>query len=62
MEKDIELILINISGEDRPGLTSALTEILAKYEANILISVRLTSITRCRLAYCSRPIAAGAVI
>ena len=36
MEKDIELILINISGEDRPGLTSALTEILAKYEANIL--------------------------
>lgn len=31
-----ELILINISGSDRPGVTSALTEILAKYEAAIL--------------------------
>ncbi len=36
MEKNIELILINISGEDRPGLTSALTGILAEYEADIL--------------------------
>ena len=34
--KNIELILINISGQDRPGVTSALTEILAKYEADIL--------------------------
>lgn len=33
---DIELILINISGADRPGVTSALTEILAKYDARIL--------------------------
>lgn len=33
---DIELILINISGQDRPGVTSALTEILAKYETTIL--------------------------
>ncbi len=32
----IELILINISGQDRPGVSSALTEILAKYEADIL--------------------------
>lgn len=32
----LELILINISGTDRPGVTSALTEILAKYEADIL--------------------------
>lgn len=31
-----ELILINISGADRPGVTSALTEILAKYDAAIL--------------------------
>lgn len=31
-----ELILINISGVDRPGVTSALTEILARYEAGIL--------------------------
>lgn len=32
----IELILINISGFDRPGVTSALTDILARYEAQIL--------------------------
>lgn len=32
----LELILINISGSDRPGVTSALTEILAKYNAAIL--------------------------
>lgn len=31
-----ELILINISGADRPGVTSALTEILARYDAGIL--------------------------
>ena len=36
MEKDIELILINISGLDKPGVTSALTEILAKHEADVL--------------------------
>ena len=33
---DVELILINITGSDRPGVTSALTEILAKYDAGIL--------------------------
>lgn len=33
---DIELILINISGFDRPGVTSALTDILARYDARIL--------------------------
>lgn len=33
---DIELILINISGYDHPGVTSALTEILARYDASIL--------------------------
>ena len=32
----IELILINISGQDHPGVTSALSEILAKYDAGIL--------------------------
>ncbi|MCM1337941.1 MAG: phosphoserine phosphatase SerB [Candidatus Amulumruptor caecigallinarius] len=31
-----EVILINISGHDRPGVTSALTEILARYDASIL--------------------------
>lgn len=33
---NIELILIKISGDDRPGVTSALTEILARHEAEIL--------------------------
>ncbi len=31
-----ELILMNISGPDKPGLTAALTEILARYDAGIL--------------------------
>lgn len=31
-----ELILINISGADRPGVTSALMDILAKYDAAVL--------------------------
>ncbi len=31
-----ELILISISGSDKPGVTSAITEILARYEADIL--------------------------
>lgn len=33
---NIELILINISGDDRPGVTAALAEILARHEAQIL--------------------------
>ena len=32
----LELILINISGQDHPGVTSALSEILARYDAGIL--------------------------
>ncbi len=37
MEKaQLKLILINISGQDHPGVTSALSEILAKYNAGIL--------------------------
>ncbi len=36
MEKKLELILINISGNDHPGVTAALTEILARYDAGIL--------------------------
>ncbi len=31
-----ELILIQVTGEDRPGLTSSVTAILAKYDASIL--------------------------
>ena len=31
-----ELILVNISGYDRPGVTAALTDILARYDASIL--------------------------
>lgn len=34
--EDIEIIQVNISGEDKPGLTTALTDILAKYDAFIL--------------------------
>lgn len=33
---EIELIMINITGADRPGVTAALSEILAKYNAQIL--------------------------
>ncbi|TWV13018.1 phosphoserine phosphatase SerB [Bacteroidaceae bacterium HV4-6-C5C] len=33
---DTELFLIRITGEDRPGLTASITEILAKYDATIL--------------------------
>ncbi len=36
MHSNIEIIQINISGEDKPGLTSSLTEILAKYDAFVL--------------------------
>ena len=36
MNQKTEIILINISGEDKPGVTSALTEILARYDAFIL--------------------------
>lgn len=35
-QNNFELILINIAGEDRPGLTSALTEILGTHDASIL--------------------------
>jgi phosphoserine phosphatase len=31
-----EILLINISGQDRPGLTASLTEILAHYDVSIL--------------------------
>ncbi len=31
-----EIILVNLSGEDKPGVTAALTGILAQYDANIL--------------------------
>lgn len=36
MNKTVEIIQINISGEDKPGLTSSLTDILAEYDADIL--------------------------
>jgi phosphoserine phosphatase len=31
-----EIFLLNISGQDKPGLTSALTSVLSQYEAKIL--------------------------
>ncbi|MEG0807878.1 MAG: phosphoserine phosphatase SerB [Alistipes sp.] len=36
MQNDIEIIQLNISGEDKPGMTSSLTAILAHYDACIL--------------------------
>lgn len=36
MNEPIEIIQINISGEDKPGMTSSLTDILARYDAFIL--------------------------
>ncbi len=36
MNSNIEVIQINISGDDRPGVTSSLMSVLAKYEAFIL--------------------------
>ena len=33
---NLELIMVNISGYDRPVVTTALTSILAKYNADIL--------------------------
>jgi len=36
MSKQHEIILLNINGTDRPGLTSSLTQILANYKVNIL--------------------------
>ena len=36
MDRNVEIIQINISGEDKPGMTSSLTEILARYDAFIL--------------------------
>lgn len=38
MEKsdDTEIILVNLSGEDKPGVTAGLTAILAEYDASIL--------------------------
>ena len=36
MKPKTEIILINISGDDKPGVTTALAEVLARYEAFIL--------------------------
>ncbi len=36
MQNNVEVIQINIIGDDKPGVTAALTEILARYDAFIL--------------------------
>ena len=36
LQTDSELFLIRITGEDKPGLTASVTEVLAKYDAAIL--------------------------
>ena len=33
---EVELIMINIAGHDKPGVTAALSDILARYNAQIL--------------------------
>ena len=45
MAQNDEIILININGADRPGVTAALTEILAKNNAVILDIGQRISIT-----------------
>ncbi|MBO7510259.1 MAG: phosphoserine phosphatase SerB, partial [Bacteroidales bacterium] len=35
-EKKLEIIQVNIYGQDKPGLASALTDILARYDAFVL--------------------------
>ena len=34
--EDKEIILLKVSGQDKPGVTAGLTSILANYEATIL--------------------------
>ena len=46
MQNNVEIIQINISGEDKQGMTSSLTEILARYDAFILSSAAPTSTSR----------------
>lgn len=36
MKREREVILLSISGDDKPGLTSALTRVLSGYEVNVL--------------------------
>ena len=49
-----ELILIRITGEDRPGLTASVTEILAKYDATILDIGQADIHNTLSLAFCAR--------
>ena len=53
---EIEIIQINISGPDKPGMTSSLTDILARYDALSSISVRPTSTNPSRSAFWSGPL------
>jgi len=36
MATEHEIILVSITGEDRPGVTSAMTEVLGRFGAEIL--------------------------
>ena len=55
MENNVEIIQINISGEDKPGMTSSLTEILARYDAFILDIGQANIHRSLTMAYCSKP-------
>lgn len=48
-----ELILIRISGLDRPGLTASITEILSRYEVDIMDIGQADIIVRYRWAFFS---------
>ena len=36
MSKTSDIVLVNLSGADKPGVTSSITAIFAEYEVNIL--------------------------
>lgn len=51
-----ELILIRISGLDRPGLTASITEILSRYEVDIMDIGQADIIVRYRWAFFSNAV------
>ena len=54
MAQNDEIILININGADRPGVTAALTEILAKNNA-VILDIGQADIHNLSLIHISEP-------
>ena len=50
-ETNKEQILIRITGQDRPGLTASVMELLAKYDAQILDIGQADIHSTCRWAF-----------